>query len=56
VYGKIGAATEFSFVGPATRPKFIHHGQTPGVKATYAVKATRAGRESGMSNEATVYG
>ncbi len=51
VYG----ASEFSLIGTATKRKFLHTGQMPGLQITYRVSAVRSTLISAPSNEAVVY-
>jgi hypothetical protein len=43
-------------VDAVTATKYEHLGQTPGVRATYRIKARRRAVLSDPSNEAVIYG
>lgn len=55
IQAKVGTATDFVGVSATTATKFDHSGQTPGVKVTYRVVASRAGMLSAPSAAAIVY-
>jgi hypothetical protein len=52
---KVGDATAWTLLEPTTKTSFQHTGNTPGVKATYMVKARRRDITGPESNIAVVY-
>lgn len=56
IEAKIGTSESWTIINTVTSARLEHINQTPGVKATYRVKAKRGDLESGYSNVALVYG
>ena len=55
IEAKIDPNPEFALVDVVTKTKYIHKGQTPGVRVSYRVKAKRGDLISSPSNVAVVY-
>ena len=56
IEAKIGASSTWTLVDAVTATKYDHVGQTPGVRATYRVRARRKSMLSPPSVEGVIYG